>query len=152
MLDMQAVTKVYRTELVETHALRSLDLHVREGEFVAVTGPSGSGKTTFLNIAGLLETFTGDAPPGLRQNQRLGVRVLLDTREDVLMVERGPFLEQGGGRYAYVMDDDTAVRTPVQLGATSLSAVEIVSGAREGDRIVVSGSDQFDNAERVSIN
>ena len=59
MLDMQAVSKVYRTELVETHALRSLDLHVREGEFVAVTGPSGSGKTTFLNIAGLLETYTG---------------------------------------------------------------------------------------------
>jgi putative ABC transport system ATP-binding protein len=59
MLDMRQVTKVYRTELVETHALRSLDLHVKEGEFVAVTGPSGSGKTTFLNIAGLLETFTG---------------------------------------------------------------------------------------------
>ena len=59
MLHMQAVTKVYRTELVETHALRALDLHVREGEFVAVTGPSGSGKTTFLNIAGLLETFSG---------------------------------------------------------------------------------------------
>src|SRR5690606_5645625 len=58
MLQMQAVSKVYRTELVETHALRGLDLHVREGEFVAVTGPSGSGKTTFLNIAGLLETFT----------------------------------------------------------------------------------------------
>ena len=59
MLDMRQVTKVYRTELVETHALRSLDLHVKEGEFVAVTGPSGSGKTTFLNIAGLLETFSG---------------------------------------------------------------------------------------------
>ena len=58
MLDMRQVNKVYRTELVETHALRSLDLHVRDGEFVAVTGPSGSGKTTFLNIAGLLETFT----------------------------------------------------------------------------------------------
>ena len=59
MLEMHQVSKVYRTELVETHALRALDLHVREGEFVAVTGPSGSGKTTFLNIAGLLETFTG---------------------------------------------------------------------------------------------
>lgn len=59
MLHMQGVTKVYRTELVETHALRSLDLFVKEGEFVAVTGPSGSGKTTFLNIAGLLEDFSG---------------------------------------------------------------------------------------------
>jgi putative ABC transport system ATP-binding protein len=58
MLKMQAVTKVFRTEQVETHALRSLDLHVGEGEFVAVTGPSGSGKTTFLNVAGLLEGFT----------------------------------------------------------------------------------------------
>ncbi|MFT4197133.1 MAG: ABC transporter ATP-binding protein [Pseudoxanthomonas sp.] len=58
MLEMRSVSKVYRTEQVETHALRSLDLHVREGEFVAVTGPSGSGKTTFLNIAGLLETYT----------------------------------------------------------------------------------------------
>lgn len=59
MLQMSQVTKVYRTELVETHALRALDLQVNEGEFVAVTGPSGSGKTTFLNIAGLLEEFSG---------------------------------------------------------------------------------------------
>ena len=59
MLKMSQITKVYRTELVETHALRELDLHVAEGEFVAVTGPSGSGKTTFLNIAGLLEEFSG---------------------------------------------------------------------------------------------
>jgi putative ABC transport system ATP-binding protein len=49
---------VYRTHLVETHALRGLDMEVKEGEFVTVTGPSGSGKTTFLNIAGLLEDFS----------------------------------------------------------------------------------------------
>lgn len=58
MLEMRDLSKVFRTGQVETHALRSLDLHVKEGEFVAITGPSGSGKTTFLNIAGLLETFT----------------------------------------------------------------------------------------------
>ena len=81
MLDMRQVTKVYRTELVETHALRSLDLQVRDGEFVAVTGPSGSGKTTFLNIAGLLETFTGGEyhldgvdVKGLNDNQRSRLR------------------------------------------------------------------------------
>ena len=59
MLDMQNITKVYRTQLIETHALRDLNLTVAEGEFVAVTGPSGSGKTTFLNIAGLLEEYDG---------------------------------------------------------------------------------------------
>lgn len=57
MLEMQHISKVYRTDLVETHALRDFNLKVDEGEFVAVTGPSGSGKTTFLNIAGLLEAF-----------------------------------------------------------------------------------------------
>jgi len=59
MLKMQNLSKVYRTEMVETFALRQFDLTVGEGEFVAVTGPSGSGKTTFLTIAGLLEAFTG---------------------------------------------------------------------------------------------
>lgn len=55
MLTMRDLCKAYRTEIVETYALRNLSLQVREGEFVAVTGPSGSGKTTFLTIAGLLE-------------------------------------------------------------------------------------------------
>ncbi|MFT4810402.1 MAG: putative ABC transport system ATP-binding protein [Paraglaciecola sp.] len=59
MLKMTDVKKVFRTDLIETHALRNFNLHVGEGDFVAVTGPSGSGKTTFLNIAGLLETFNG---------------------------------------------------------------------------------------------
>jgi len=55
---MQNISKVYRAGLVETHALREFSLDVEEGEFISVTGPSGSGKTTFLNIAGLLESFT----------------------------------------------------------------------------------------------
>jgi putative ABC transport system ATP-binding protein len=55
MLSMKNLSKIYRTHLIETHALRNIDINVKEGEFVAVTGPSGSGKTTFLNIAGLLE-------------------------------------------------------------------------------------------------
>jgi putative ABC transport system ATP-binding protein len=59
MLQMNGIKKVYRTELVETHALEGLSLHVRNGEFVSVMGPSGSGKTTFLNIAGLLDVFDG---------------------------------------------------------------------------------------------
>ncbi|MGE3730311.1 MAG: ABC transporter ATP-binding protein, partial [Lysobacterales bacterium] len=58
MLKMTRLSKIYRTQMIETHALRGFDIHVREGEFVAVTGPSGSGKTTFLNIAGLLEDFS----------------------------------------------------------------------------------------------
>jgi HlyD family secretion protein len=95
--------------------------------------------------------FTGEQPPGLRQNQRLSARILLDTREDVLLVERGPFVDQGGGRFAYVMDGGVAVRRPIRTGATSLNAVEIIEGVAEGDRIVVSGTDQFGDAERIRI-
>ena len=57
MLEMKNIRKVYRTEMIETHALEDLSLLVKAGEFVSVTGPSGSGKTTFLNVAGLLDTF-----------------------------------------------------------------------------------------------
>ena len=57
MLTMHNVGKIYQTDSVQTHALRDFSLTVNEGEFIAVTGPSGSGTTTFLNIAGLLESF-----------------------------------------------------------------------------------------------
>ncbi|MCU0684193.1 MAG: ABC transporter ATP-binding protein [Polyangiaceae bacterium] len=57
MLQMTGIKKIYRTDLVETHALSEMNLRVRAGEFVAVMGPSGSGKTSFLNVAGLLDTF-----------------------------------------------------------------------------------------------
>ena len=57
MLSMTSISKVFRTDLIETHALRDFSLEVKAGEFLAVTGPSGSGKTTFLNITGLLEPY-----------------------------------------------------------------------------------------------
>ncbi|MDV3469810.1 efflux RND transporter periplasmic adaptor subunit [Stenotrophomonas sp. C3(2023)] len=96
--------------------------------------------------------FVDQQPGGLRQSQRMSTRILLDTRKDVLKVERGPFIEQSGGRYAYVLDGSTAVRRPVQLGVSSLGEVEVVSGVQPGDRIVVSGADLFGENERVSIN
>ena len=57
MLEMHNISKIFRADLIETHALRNFSLEVKPGEFLAVTGPSGSGKTTFLNIAGLLEPY-----------------------------------------------------------------------------------------------
>ncbi len=95
--------------------------------------------------------FTDKQPQGLRQSQRMQARVVLDTRRNVLKVERGPFVEQGNGQ-AYVMDGSVAIRRPVQLGVSSLGEVEILSGLQPGERVVVSGSDLFGDAERVSVN
>ena len=75
----------------------------------------------------------------------------LDEQAEILMVERGPFLEQGGGRSAYVLDGSSAVRHPISTGTSSLDAVEITGGLKAGDRVVVSGSDLFGDAERVRI-
>lgn len=91
-------------------------------------------------------------PPGLRQNQRLSARVLIDERPDVLKVQRGPFVDAGSGRFAYVVSDGVAVRRPIELGVGSLSEIEIVSGLAEGEQIVISGTDAFEDAERILIN
>ncbi|HWT15674.1 MAG TPA: ABC transporter ATP-binding protein [Patescibacteria group bacterium] len=91
MLQMRKLSKVYRTHLIETHALRGFDIHVREGEFVAVTGPSGSGKTTFLNIAGLLEEFTD----GEYLIDGVPVRGLDDNARSRLRNEKIGFIFQG---------------------------------------------------------
>jgi HlyD family secretion protein len=96
--------------------------------------------------------FDGKQPEGLRQSQRVTARLLIEDKPNVVLVQRGPFVESEGGRFAYVVKDGVAVRTPVQLGATSISAVEILSGAKPGDKIVVSGTDAFKNAQRIAIN
>jgi putative ABC transport system ATP-binding protein len=81
MIDMQSLSKIFRTDLVETHALRSFTLKVDTGEFVAITGHSGSGKTTLLNVAGLLEEFDdgsytldGQDVTRLNDNERSRIR------------------------------------------------------------------------------
>lgn len=96
--------------------------------------------------------FSDQQPPGLRQSQRMSARILLDTRKDVVKVERGPFVEQSGGRYAWVVNGSTASRRPVTFGVSSLGEVEIVEGLQPGEKVVVSGTDLFGDAERVSIN
>jgi HlyD family secretion protein len=94
--------------------------------------------------------FDGAQPEGLRQSQRLSVRVLIENRPDVLTVERGGLADQGGG-YAWRVDGDVAVRVPVRLGAASISRIEVLEGLRAGDRVVVSGIESLGNAERVIV-
>ncbi|WP_460878496.1 efflux RND transporter periplasmic adaptor subunit [Rhodanobacter koreensis] len=95
--------------------------------------------------------FDGQTPKQLRQNQRLSVRVLLDKRDNVLTVQRGSFVDESGGSYAYVVRNGIATKTPIRVGASSIDKVEILDGLKEGDRIVISGTDSFKNAQTVAI-
>ncbi len=96
--------------------------------------------------------FSGEAPTNLRQNQRLTTRILLAEHPDVLMVQRGQFLDSGGGRIAYVLvEDRVAERRQIQLGARSLGAVEVIAGLSPGEEIVISNLDPFRGAETVLL-
>jgi HlyD family secretion protein len=102
------------------------------------------------NVATRLQ-FVDQRPAGLRQNQRLTARILIEERPDVLEIERGPFLETGGGNFAYFVEDGIAERRPIRTGAVSLEAVELLAGAKVGDQIVIGGADAFGEAERVRL-
>ncbi|MEO7066325.1 MAG: efflux RND transporter periplasmic adaptor subunit [Rhodanobacter sp.] len=95
--------------------------------------------------------FDGATPKQLRQNQRLSVRVLLDHRDNVLTVQRGSFVDESGGSYAYVVRDGIATKTPIRVGASSIDKVEILEGLKQGDKIVISGTDNFKGAAKVAI-
>ncbi len=125
---------------------------------ITVNGATATGKLSALspevvkNLVLARVRFDGRQPDGLRQSQRIQARLLIDEKRNVLMLPRGPFVESEGGRFAYVVQDGVAVRTPIRMGATSVNAVEILGGLQQGDKVVVAGTDGFENAARVSIN
>ena len=93
--------------------------------------------------------FASNLPPGVRQNQRVNVRLVLDQRENALKVERGAFVEAGS--FAYVVAGDMARRRPIQVGVMSMGEVEILSGLNDGETIVVSSVADFAGAPEVRL-
>lgn len=95
--------------------------------------------------------FDGTPPEGLRQNQRVSGRILIENRPGVLVLARGPFVEALGGHEAYVLEGDSAVRRRVKLGALGVAAVEVAEGLQPGDRVVIAGTELFEGAPRVPV-
>ncbi|WP_343639618.1 ABC transporter ATP-binding protein [Roseateles sp.] len=124
MLKMQSLSKVYRTEMIETYALRDFNLQVREGEFVAVTGPSGSGKTTFLTIAGLLEAFSG----GRYELDGIDVSGMDDTQRSRMRNEKIGFIFQA---FNLIPDLNVLDNIEVPLRYRGMKAAERQRRARE---------------------
>jgi HlyD family secretion protein len=96
--------------------------------------------------------FAAETPPGLRQNQRVTVRVMMDELPSVLKLQRGSFTDSGGGRNAFVMTQDgTAERREIRLGARSAGEVEVISGLQEGEEVVISSIADFEGFDSIQI-
>ena len=158
--DAQLLTVIDLSQLeVEMQVAETFarDLAVGMGGEISGNGQTWKAKVSRISpevvqnqVAARLR-FEGAMPEQLRQNQRLSVRVLLDQRPDVLSVRSGSFIDESGGQYAYVVRDGVAVKTPVRLGARSVDRVEILSGLKAGDRVVVSGAENFHAAPTVGL-
>lgn len=140
------VPESYAPEIAPgTPAVITFDGREWEGEVTSL-----SPEVEANRVRGVV-AFGGETPRGLKQNQRVSARLLLETKRDVLKVARGPFLEAGGGRQAWVVDDGVAERRRIQVGSVSISEVEIVDGLEVGDEIVLSDPAPFGSADRVML-
>lgn len=95
--------------------------------------------------------FEGGTPPGIKQSQRVSARLIFEAKKDVLLVDRGPFLESGGGRTAWVVVDSIAKPRKIEVGAIGVGQVEIKLGLSVGEVIVISDSARFEGAEAVLL-
>jgi len=95
--------------------------------------------------------FSGEQPDGLRQNQRVSARIILESKQDALVVDRGPFYDSGGGRLIYRVNGDVAELVDIQTGSTSISQIEILQGLADGDVVIVSELSHFKGSERVLL-
>jgi HlyD family secretion protein len=144
-------------------------LFVTEGSLVARDAPIISVVATFYGathkarvvavspevVRGEVATrlqFAGTQPIGLRQGQHVVVRVVLEHRANTLIIPLGPYLEEFGGKYLYVVSNGKAVRKPIRFGSVSSDSVEILSGLSEGERVVISGSGDFGGKQTVLLN
>jgi HlyD family secretion protein len=94
--------------------------------------------------------FAGEQPPGLRQSQRGSVRIVIEQRAKALKFERSSDI-MSGTRAVYVVEGDTAVLTPVELGAASVGEIEVLKGLKPGQEVVISGTGDMKDVPEFHI-
>lgn len=98
--------------------------------------------------------FLGDTPPDIRRGQTLQLRLVLgDTADRALLLANGPFFNDTGGAWVFVMDPDGKVarRRPVQFGRRNPNQIEVQGGLEPGERVIVSSYASFIEVERLFI-
>jgi HlyD family secretion protein len=134
------------------------DMGIGMNAEVQYNGVSYPGELTSLSpevinseVTGRIR-FTNKSPPGLRQNQRVTARVVMDHLEGVLKLQRGSFTDSGGGRIAFVIGDDGLARKrAIVLGARSVGEVEVISGLQAGETVMISSISEFQDRDVIQV-
>jgi HlyD family secretion protein len=157
--DTPLLTVVDLTALeVEFHVAESYAGDIKPGLAAQITlgGRTLDGTVTAISpevrqseVIGRVKFKSADQR-GLRQNERASVRIVLDERDDVLQFERGALIDEAT-RAVYVVRGDRAVLTPVQLGAASISDIEVLRGLAPGDNVIISDTREFNDAPELLI-
>jgi len=104
------------------------------------------------NIVKARVEFSSFPPPGIKQNQRVSTRVILEQKEDVLFLPRGSFIQHHGGRKAFVVQNNTAKLTDINIGSSSIKNIEVISGLSEGDEVIISNTEFVGKTENLNLN
>jgi len=131
------------------------DIKPRMAADITLGGQTVAGTVTAISPEVRENEVTGRVkfnaqPKGLRQNERASVRIVLDERDDVVQFQRGSNIDEAT-RAVYVVRGDQAVRTPVTLGAASISDIEVIRGLSLGDRVIISDTREFNDAPELLI-
>ncbi len=151
VVDLTALEVEFR--VAETYAS---DIKPGMGADITLGGATDRGIVTAISpevedneVIGRVR-FAAGQPPGLRQNQRASVRIVLDDRNDVLKFQRGSLIDEAT-RAVYLVKGNRAIRVPVEFGPVSISEVEVVRGLQAGDRVVISDTRDFNDAPQLLI-
>ncbi|NOU50400.1 HlyD family efflux transporter periplasmic adaptor subunit [Pseudoalteromonas sp. JBTF-M23] len=126
-------------------ALITLNHTQYAGELVAISPEISQG-----SVSAKIR-FKDTSLTGLRQNQRLTTRIILEQKNNIAYLPRGQFVNSYNGQFAYVLNGEEAIKIPIELGSRSLAQVEVISGLSQGDRVVISDTNIFKDAPRVRI-
>ena len=145
--------------VVDARGAESYGNQLQVGMAAQLQLPSGLHLAKIRNIAPQVEggevalrlRFDSAMPPGLRQNQRLSGRIIMQQIPATLRVDRGGFLQSDGGHFAYKVVGEKAQRVPIRIGATSINHIEILSGLAEGDEIIISNTQEFSPAPSLRL-
>lgn len=123
----------------------SLNGEVYSGEIVAISPEIENGR-----VEGKIR-FKDDTIQGLRQNQRLTSRIVIEQKQNIAYLPHGQYIEAYNGQFAYVVKEGSAIKTPIQIGLRSIGQVEVLSGLNVGDQVITSDARIFKDAPSVKI-